>query len=126
MDPARRLTTDPELFKLFDWLNLLVERRQKLLGDGVRNSDMPLPVVLCFLYVASHNPCHSTALQDELGMSAASVSRNTDWLCAKRTLKEKGLGLITKEADPFNARKKLLTLTKEGERLVHLYHQLHG
>ena len=89
-------------------------------------SDMPMNVLLCFLYVASHNPCRSSDIQKEFDWSAASVTRNTDWLTRQRTKNEKGLNLITKEVDQLNKRFRILKLTPEGEALANLYHSLHG
>ena len=114
--------------KLLDFLKSLDEKRKALLDQDTKavQSDMPMNVLLCFLYVASHNPCRSSDIQKEFDWSAASVSRNTDWLTRQRTKNEKGLNLITKEVDPLNKRFRVLKLTPEGEALANLYHSLHG
>lgn len=114
--------------KLLDFLKSLDEKRKALLDQDTKavQSDMPMNVLLCFLFVASHNPCRSSDVQKEFDWSAASVSRNTDWLTRQRTKKEKGLNLITKEVDPLNKRFRILKLTPEGEALANLYHSLHG
>lgn len=114
--------------KLLDFLKSLDEKRKALLDQDSKavQSDMPMNVLLCFLYVASHNPCRSKDIQDEFEWSAASVTRNTDWLTRQRTKNENGLNLITKEVDPLNKRFRILKLTPEGEALANLYHSLHG
>ena len=114
--------------KLLDFLIAIDKKRKALLDQDTKavQSDMPMNVLLCFLYVASHNPCRSSDIQKEFDWSAASVSRNTDWLACQRTRNEKGLNLITKEVDPLNKRFRILKLTPEGEALANLYHSLHG
>lgn len=81
---------------------------------------MPGQVVSTFLYVASHDGCHKQALEEELGLTAASASRNTDILSDKGRVGRNaaGLGLITKEEDPSNGRRQVLRLTAEGKRLA--------
>ena len=114
--------------RLLDFLRAIDEKRKAVLNQDTKavQSDMPMNVLLCFLYVASHNPCRSSDIQKEFDWSAASVSRNTDWLTRQRTKNEKGLNLITKEVDPLNKRFRILKLTPEGEALANLYHSLHS
>ena len=114
--------------RLLDFLRAIDEKRKAVLNQDTKavQSDMPMNVLLCFLYVASHNPCRSSDIQKEFDWSAASVSRNTDWLTRQRTKNEKGLNLITKEVDPLNKRFRILKLTQEGEALANLYHSLHS
>ena len=108
MNPLKRNLTDHKADRLLDSLDLL-----RLL-----DREIPGQVMATFLYVASHNPCHKQALEEDLGFSTASGSRNTDWLSEKHRLKKPGLGLIKKEIDPSNKRRQLLSLTKEGELLI--------
>lgn len=108
MNPLKRDQTDHSVDRLLDALDLL-----RLL-----DREIPGQVMATFLYVASHNPCHKQALEEDLGFSTASGSRNTDWLSEKHRLKKPGLGLIKKEIDPSNKRRQLLSLTKEGELLI--------
>ena len=75
-------------------------------------------LIVTFLYVASHNPCHKMALEEELDFSTASSSRNVDWLSHHHRLSKPGLGLVMKEKDPSNLRRYILTLTPKGESLV--------
>lgn len=109
MDPLKRAITNDDMLKLLK----IIEKLRVL------DLEMPAQVVASFLYVASHDGCHSVALQEDLDMTAASVSRNTTWLSSHhRTNKERGLNLITKEVDPSNRRRHLLKLTVEGRKLV--------
>ena len=81
--------------------------------------EMPGQVVSCFLYVASHDGCHKQAMEQELGLTTASSSRNTDILSKGRLGREaEGLDLITKEVDPANRRRQTLKLTPRGKSLA--------
>ena len=109
MDPLRNQPTDARLEKVqaaFELIRLL-------------DREMPGQVVSCFLYVASHNGCHKQAMEQELGLTTASSSRNTDILSKGRPGRgAEGLDLITKEVDPTNRRRQTLTLTPRGKSLA--------
>lgn len=75
-------------------------------------------LVVTFLYIASHNPCHKQALEEELDFSTASASRNVDWLSHHHRLSKPGLGLVMKTKDPTNLRRYILQLTPKGESFV--------
>lgn len=93
----------------------------------VLDREIPAQVVSCFLYVASHNPCHKEALEEDLGYTTASSSRNIDWLSGKHRLNKPGLDLVIKERDPSNKRRLLLYLSPKGEQLVNdLRNDLYG
>lgn len=108
MDPYRRQLTNPKAHKLQMVLELfrLIEQ------------EMPAQVITTFLYVAAHDNCHKTALEEDLGLTAASGSRNTDRLSKYHRLNKPGLDLITKEVDPQNRRRQILRLTPKGELLL--------
>lgn len=94
--------------------------RMLLALDLLRGLDREVPaqVLVTFFYVASHNKCHKLAMEEALEMSAASGSRNTDWLSDLHRLRKPGLGLITKEVDKDNRRRQILTLTPKGEAIA--------
>lgn len=108
MDPLRRTRTNPTIERLLKAINLL-----RLL-----DREMPAQVIASFLYVASHDNCHKQAMEEELSMTVASGSRNTDWLSKYHRLNKPGLNLITKEADPTDRRRQILKLTPKGHELV--------
>ncbi len=108
MDPLRRQITDPQVVRLLK----VVERVNSL------DREFPAQVLSTLLYIASHENCHKQALEEDLGMTTASASRNTDWLSDKHRLGKPGLRLIIKEKDPTNRRKTQLRLTPKGKRLV--------
>ena len=84
----------------------------------IMDREVPGQVVSTFLYIASHNPCHKQKLEQDLGFTTASASRNSDWLSEWHRLRKRGLGLITKERDECNRRRILLRLTPKGEALA--------
>ena len=108
MDPPKRRCTDDDMRRFLKAMNLL----------RVMDREVPGQVVAAFAYVASHNGCHKQALEEDLGLSTASGSRTTDWLSKTHRLGKAGFNLIKKEDDPTNTRRKILTLTREGELLA--------
>jgi len=86
----------------------------------VLDVEMPAQVMSCFLFVASRdNGCTSAELQVELGLTAASMSRCTDWLTGQhRSNPSRGLNLITKEVYQVNKRLRFLQLTQQGRNLA--------
>lgn len=94
----------------------------------VLDVEMPAQVIACFLYVAANDGCTSAEMQEQLGLSAASASRNTTWLTGEhRSNPRRGLNLITKEVYLPNKRLRILKLTAEGRKLANkLSTQLNG
>lgn len=95
----------------------------------VLDIEMPAQVIACFLYVAScPDGCTTAEMQEELGLTAASMSRNTTWLTGQhRSNPNRGLNLITKEVYEPNKRLRILRLTPEGRKLAQrLSTQLNG
>lgn len=86
----------------------------------VLDVEMPAQVMSCFLFVASRDDgCTTAELQDELGLTAASMSRCTTWLTGQhRSNPARGLNLITKEVYQPNKRLRYLRLTQQGRNLA--------
>ncbi len=84
----------------------------------VLDKEVPLQVIRCFTYIASHDGCHKLAMEQDLEMMVAAGSRNTDWLSDKHRFKKPGLGLIRKERDPTDRRQITLHLTDKGKDLA--------
>lgn len=80
--------------------------------------ELPAQALSCFLYIASHERCHKTAMEEDLGFTTASGSRNTDWLAQTNRLGQRGLGLIIKELDPTNKRRVMLSLSPKGVEII--------
>ena len=85
-----------------------------------REKDVEVPgqLVSVFCFIASHNPCHMQAIQEALGLSSNSTSRNTDWLSTHHRLGKPGMRLITKSPDPTHLRRRILALTDKGHTMV--------
>jgi DNA-binding MarR family transcriptional regulator len=108
MDPLRRQLTDPDIERLLK----AIERIRIL------DRQFPAQVLSSLLYIASHDNCHKQALEEDLDITTASSSRNTDWLSEYHRLRKPGLGLIIKEEDPGNGRRQQLKLSPKGRRLI--------
>ena len=108
IDPYKSTQTSHEAFKLLQMFEQL----------RVLDQEMPAQLLSCFLYIASHNPCHKVAIEEGLNLSVASGSRNIDRLCKVNRLKQPGLGLVQKEEDPSNRRRLIISLTPKGEKLI--------
>lgn len=119
MDPLRGLVTDESTLAVFKAIEVI----RLLANEG----NMPLQALQCFLYVCSHDKCHKAQMELDMGLSTASGSRNTDYICSQNRYKTAGLNLITKEADPFNRRRIQLRLTPLGVRIKNdLLNELNG
>lgn len=117
MDPLKRAETDSKL-------NLLLTAWESL---RLQHREVPAQAVTVLLYVASHNPCHKQAIEEDHGLTTASCSRMIDFLAngnGRAKVKTPGLALITKITDPSNRRRHLLKLTPKGEALVNLTKQI--
>ena len=108
MDPLKKTLTDPSLNKVLRAFELL----------RILDREIPGQLVSAFLFIASHNPCHKQAMEEELGIPVSSGSRVSDWLSDYHRLGKPGLGLIKKSRDPYNLRKVVLELTPKGESLA--------
>ena len=86
----------------------------------VLDVEMPAQVIACFFYVASHvDGCTTADMQEDLGLTSASMSRNTTWLTGThRSNPERGLNLITKDVYEPNKRLRYLRLTQQGHNLA--------
>ena len=76
---------------------------------------------MTFLYIASNEGCGMQELERATGATAASNSRNTDWLSyGRNAVTNNGLGLIKKERplDQRDRRKIVLGLTSKGRELI--------
>ncbi len=75
--------------------------------------------IAVFLVVAkSPLPIKMQDIGKELGLAQSSVSRNVAYLGDWSRHKEKGHGLIEAYEDPMERRRKLVKLTKKGERFA--------
>lgn len=106
--PLLKEKTDPVMWKLCRIHELFREK----------DVEVPGQLVSVFCYIASHNPCHLQAIQEELGLSPNSTSRNTDWLSSHHRLGKPGMGLIVKTTDPYNHRRRIVKLTPKGHQMV--------
>lgn len=112
MDPLKRTQTDDQLSLLLTaWETLRISHRE-----------IPAQAVTVLLYVASHNPCHKQAIEEDQNLTTASCSRMLDLLDGppRPGVKTKGLGLVERYSDPSNKRRHLVKLSPKGQQLVKL------
>ena len=85
-----------------------------------RHREVPAQAVTVLLYVASHNPCHKQAIEQEQGLTTSSCSRSISFLtgAGRPGVEPSGLALIKAETDQSNRRRMLLSLTPMGETFV--------
>lgn len=117
MNPLKRLETDSKL-------NLLLTGWEML---RTQHREIPAQAVTVLLYVASHNPCHKQAIEEDQCLTTASCSRMVAFLTdgfVRPGVKTTGLGLIQKTTDPSDKRRHLLSLTPKGEHFVHLFKEI--
>lgn len=108
MDPIKRGVTNPSMEGLLS----VIEHLRTL------DREVPAQVVSVLLYIAIHEPCHKQAIEEDLGFTTGSCSRNIDWLTTKHRLKKPGLGLVEKWLDPSNRRRFIVALTPKGKDLI--------
>jgi DNA-binding MarR family transcriptional regulator len=107
-DPLLRRRTDQDIERLMRVINLF----------RIQDEEVPAQLVTVFLYIASHNPCHLQAIEEDTGLSPNSTSRNTDWLSTRHRLGKPGMGLVKKYVDPRNRRRRMAELTGKGHLMV--------
>ena len=128
LNPLQRRVTDSSIDQLADAIELI-----RNVDPTHGSNEISISVLSTLLYVGSRNECHKQALEEDLQMTRASTSRNTDMLSKHHRLliasgkRKPGLGLIKKEVDVSDRRRSTLTLTKKGEKLfTQIKHILYG
>ena len=92
-----------------------------------QHRELPAQAVTVLFYIASHNPCHKQAIEEDQELTTASCSRMIALLTdgpIRPGVKTKGLGLVKKYTDPSSHRRVMLSLTPNGERIIHLFKTL--
>ena len=109
MNPLKDQVLDDEMERLFTAFQLL----------RTLDREVPGQLVSAYFFIACRRQCHKQALEQGVGFACSSGSRNSDWLTKHHRLKNgRGLQLITKERDPSDRRRCLLTLSAEGSALA--------
>jgi DNA-binding MarR family transcriptional regulator len=92
----------------------------KLLREATDNPELQMHTANTFLYVAYRHPTPVPMVEIErtVGMGQTTNSRNIGYWARGAGKREKGWGMFKVEADPFYAKRKLVTLTQKGEALA--------
>jgi DNA-binding MarR family transcriptional regulator len=78
-------------------------------------SEINITTLAVFLAVASRGRCNQKEIEEELGLSNASCSRNVSYWCDRRYDREAGFGFIQRVENYDDRRYKELTLTPKGQ-----------
>lgn len=76
--------------------------------------DIQAQTIQCFLAVALRSEVPMSQIQEAIGMSQASVSRNVARLGRGLSPKEAGLGWVESFEDPWNRRTRIVRVTARG------------
>lgn len=79
---------------------------------------LPLHHVQVFLVVAQGEPCLYDYIEEQLGLSNASVSRTVNALSDTHRTGREGLRLLTVSKDPTERRRYLISLSSRGRALL--------
>lgn len=79
---------------------------------------MPTQAAEMFLLIALDPGKRVSAYGEELGVAQSTASRNVQYLSDLHWKKKPGLGLVETTPDTFDARVKLVRLTRKGARAV--------
>lgn len=94
----------------------------KLLGiiEEFRKIDpeMPMQRAATFVHVCLHEGCTMLEIVEAVGQSQASASRNVAALSKWQRQRRVGPDLINAEEDPYERRRKVVTLTSKGQRIA--------
>ncbi len=77
--------------------------------------ELQLSTLRVFLYIASRGKCTQNEVEQELGQSNATASRNVSFWTDRRADRKPGKGFVLRTEDDYDRRYKNLTLTKKGQ-----------
>ena len=98
--------------KALNKLLLVIEEFRKI------DPQLPQQMAAILIYVCGHNGCSVKDIENGLGMSQSSASRNAAALSSTHRPGKNGFELIQEQTDFEDARHKLLFLTPQGKRIT--------
>jgi DNA-binding MarR family transcriptional regulator len=81
------------------------------------DQELPSQTVNTFLYIVVHEGCTMKDIADALGVAQSTMSRNVSALSKIHRLRKPGLDLVKATEDPYERRRKIVTLTPRGKQL---------
>lgn len=97
-------------------LNILSTALQAF-KEFVNEPDVQVQTIETFLLIAAQGNPGVNELARQIALTQPAASRNVSKLC-EPPRGQKGYGLITKELDPWDNRRRIITLTTRGHELV--------
>lgn len=89
------------------------------LREATERPELQAQTAITFLAFASRSePMTVLELMDVVGYERSSASRNVDMLCEGLVGRGAGMELLQKAVDPFDARKRVVKLSKKGEAVM--------
>lgn len=88
--------------------------------DEIRkiDSEMPTQMAHCLVLVALEPGITMKRMSEKLGLSQSSTSRNIAALGKQHRYGKPGYDLLAAKEDPVERRRKIVTLTAKGERVM--------
>jgi DNA-binding MarR family transcriptional regulator len=80
--------------------------------------ELPSQTINTFMYVAMHEGCTMKQLSEALGVAQSTMSRNVSALSKLHRLGKPGLDVVKSEIDPYERRRRIVTLTPRGRKLL--------
>lgn len=97
----------------------LLQAGLQALREETNHPEMQAQTAATFLAFASRaEPMSVMELMNHVGYERSSASRNIDLLAEGIEGRSSGLGLLQKAVDPFDARKRVVKLSKRGEQVI--------
>lgn len=82
------------------------------------DAELPMQAAMVYLTVASNPGVTMKELQEAVGISQASCSRNVAALSAFHRLNKPGYNVVVATEDPLERRRKVVRLTEKGQRIA--------
>jgi DNA-binding MarR family transcriptional regulator len=90
------------------------------------DAKFPLSYAIVFLEVAGSEGITLQELHRQTGMPVSTLSRITGALSDRRQKNARSYGLLRRQTDPGNTRRKPFYLTPEGKKLLHILESTAG
>lgn len=80
--------------------------------------EMQISTLRVLLAIAMRGKCAQNELEQTLGLSNATASRNVSYWTDRRADRKPGHGFVSREEDDYDRRYKVLSLTRKGANFI--------